>query len=124
MTTRSTGGRGIPTRAADPPDGCHGTIGTAPYHGVRHIPFLKEHLMGAIVGGIILFVLGAIARFALEIDMPGVDSAMLGTILMVAGAVLFLVGLLLMLRSRKTVVDTQNAPGHSVSERRDPPPNV
>lgn len=56
--------------------------------------------------------------------MPGVDSAMLGTILMVAGAVLFLVGLLLMLRSRKTVVDTQNAPGHSVSERRDPPPNV
>lgn len=80
--------------------------------------------MGAIVGGIILFVLGAIARFALEIDMPGVDSATLGTILMVAGAVLFLVGLLLMLRSRKTVVDTQNAPGHSVSERRDPPPNV
>lgn len=80
--------------------------------------------MGAIVGGIILFVLGAIARFALEIDMPGVDSAMLGTILMVAGAVLFLVGLLLMLRSRKTVVDTRNAPGHSVSERRDPPPNV
>ncbi|ASK66810.1 hypothetical protein CFK39_14455 [Brachybacterium avium] len=80
--------------------------------------------MGAIVGGIILFVLGAIARFALEFDLPGVDSGMLGTILMAAGAVLFVVGLLLMLRSRKTVVNTQNAPGHSVSERRDPPPTV
>ncbi|WP_422117265.1 DUF6458 family protein [Brachybacterium sp. UNK5269] len=77
--------------------------------------------MGAIVGGIILFVLGAISRFALEFDLPGVDSAMLGTILMAAGAVLFLVGLLLALRSRRTVVDTQRAPGRTVSERRDPP---
>lgn len=80
--------------------------------------------MGAIVGGIILFVLGAIARFALEFDLPGVDSTMLGTILMVAGAVLFVVGLLLALRSRRTVVNTQSAPGHTVSERRDPPTGV
>lgn len=78
--------------------------------------------MGAIVGGIILFVLGAISRFALEFDLPGVDAAMLGTILMVAGAVLFVVGLLLMLRSRRTVVATRNDPDGSVSERRDPPP--
>lgn len=77
--------------------------------------------MGAIVGGIILFVLGAISRFALEIDLPGVDPGMLGTILMVAGAVLFLVGLLLALRSRRTVVNTRSAPGSTVSERRDPP---
>lgn len=80
--------------------------------------------MGAIVGGIVLFVLGAISRFALEFDLPGVDSTMLGTILMVAGAVLFIVGLLLSLRSRRTVVNTQSAPGHTVSERRDPPPTV
>ncbi|MCT2260578.1 DUF6458 family protein [Brachybacterium muris] len=80
--------------------------------------------MGAIVGGIILFILGAIVRFALEVDLPGLESTTLGTILMVGGAVLFVVGLLLMLRSRKTVVNTQNAPGHSVSERRDPPPTV
>lgn len=77
--------------------------------------------MGAIVGGIILFVLGAIVRFALEIDLPGVDGGTLGIILMVAGVVLFLVGLLLMLRSRKTVVSTQSAPDRTVSERRDPP---
>lgn len=80
--------------------------------------------MGAIVGGILLFVVGAIARFALEIDLPGVDSAVLGTILMVAGAVLFVVGLLLALRSRRTVVSTQSAPDRTVSERRDPPPRV
>lgn len=80
--------------------------------------------MGAIVGGIILFVLGAIVSFALEVSVPGVDSGVLGTILMVAGAVLFVVGLLLMLRSRRTVVNTESAPGRSVSERRDPPPAV
>ncbi|MFC7373651.1 DUF6458 family protein [Brachybacterium sp. GCM10030267] len=80
--------------------------------------------MGAIVGGIILFILGAIARFALEFDLPGLDSAMLGTILMVGGAVLFVVGLLLMLRSRKTVVNTESGPGRTVSERRDPPPTA
>lgn len=80
--------------------------------------------MGAIVGGIILFILGAIVRFALEVDLPGLESTTLGTILMVGGAILFVVGLLLMLRSRKTVVNTQSAPGHSVSERRDPPPTV
>ena len=80
--------------------------------------------MGAIVGGIILFILGAIVRFALEIDLPGLESGTLGTILMVGGAVLFVVGLLLMLKSRKTVVNSQSATGHSVSERRDPPPTV
>lgn len=80
--------------------------------------------MGAIVGGIILFVLGAISRFALEFDLPGIDAAMLGTILMVAGAVLFVVGLLLALRSRRTVVATRRDAADAVSERRDPPPTV
>ena len=80
--------------------------------------------MGAIVGGIILFVLGAIARFALEFDLPGVDSAMLGTILMVAGAVLFRRGCCSCPLPQRRVVNTQTAPGRSVSERRDPPPTV
>ena len=80
--------------------------------------------MGAIVGGIILFVLGAISRFALEFDLPGVDASMLGTILMVAGAVLFVVGLVLTLRSRRTVVATRQDADGAVSERRDPPPTV
>lgn len=77
--------------------------------------------MGAIVGGIILFIIGAIVSFALEVNLPGIESGTLGMILMIGGAVLFIVGLLLMLKSRKTVVSSQSAPGHSVSERRDPP---
>lgn len=80
--------------------------------------------MGAIVGGIILFVLGAIISFALEVNIPGMESGTLGIILMVAGVILFLVGLLLSLKSRRTVVNTQSAPGHTVSERRDPPAQV
>lgn len=77
--------------------------------------------MGAIVGGIVLFVLGAIISFALEVDLPGIDGGTLGMILMVAGVVLFLIGLLLGLRSRRTVVSTHQDPHGTVSERRDPP---
>ena len=80
--------------------------------------------MGAIVGGIILFVIGASISCALEISLPGVDASVLGTILMVAGAVLFVVGLLLALRSRRTVVAHRTDPHGSVRERRAPPPSV
>lgn len=77
--------------------------------------------MGAIVGGVILVVIGAIISYALEIELPGIDSGTLGMILMVAGVVLFLIGLLLMLRSRRTVVSTHRDAHGTVSERRDPP---
>lgn len=80
--------------------------------------------MGAIVGGIILFVLGAIFQFAIEVDIPGIEASTLGVILMVAGAVLFVVGLLLTLRSRRTVVSHHRDAHGSVSERRDPPPTA
>lgn len=69
----------------------------------------------------VLFVLGAIISFALEIDLPGIDGGTLGMILMAAGAVLFLIGLLLGLRSRRTVVSTRQDPHATVSEHRDPP---
>ena len=80
--------------------------------------------MGAIVGGVILVVIGAIITYALKIDLPGIDGSTLGMILMVAGVVLFLVGLLLALKSRRTVVSTRNDPNYTVSERRDPPADV
>ncbi|MCL6421819.1 hypothetical protein Bequi_00215 [Brachybacterium sp. JHP9] len=76
--------------------------------------------MGAIVGGIILFVIGAICRFALEVDLPFVAGGTLGTILMVGGGVLFLVGLLLMLAGRRTTVTARQDPSGYVAERRDP----
>lgn len=77
--------------------------------------------MGAIVGGIILFVIGAIISFALEVDIPGMESSTLGTILMVAGVVLFLIGLLLALRGRRTVVSSHTDAGTRVDARRDDP---
>ncbi|MDO5661694.1 MAG: DUF6458 family protein [Brachybacterium sp.] len=80
--------------------------------------------MGAIVGGIFLFVLGAIVTFALEIQIPGIESTTLGYILMGAGVVLFLVGLVVSLSSRRTVVSTRSDANGTVSERRDPPREV
>lgn len=80
--------------------------------------------MGAIVFGIILFVLGAICRWALEIPIPGMESSTLGTILMVAGAILFLVGVVIALKSRRTVVTSRQDGDRMVAERRDPPPTI
>ncbi|MBW1639297.1 MULTISPECIES: DUF6458 family protein [Microbacterium] len=50
--------------------------------------------------GIVLFVIGAILTFAIDIDVQGVDLDMIGYILMGAGAVAFLIGLILLLVRR------------------------
>ena len=58
--------------------------------------------------GIVLFVIGAILVFALDLQIEGVNVDMIGYILMGAGAVAFLVGLILLLTRRGrpgTVVD-------------------
>ena len=56
--------------------------------------------MGYIGGGVILVVIGAILMYAVEVSIPGIDSNTLAVILMVAGVVLFVVGLLFAMRSR------------------------
>ena len=56
--------------------------------------------MGYIGGGVVLVVLGAILMYAVEISIPGIDSNTLAVILMVAGVVLFVIGLLFAMRSR------------------------
>ncbi|WP_307482811.1 DUF6458 family protein [Microbacterium trichothecenolyticum] len=73
--------------------------------------------------GIALFVIGAILAFAVDIDLGGtVDLALIGYILMVAGAVVFVLSLVLMLRRRSTVSTTRTvvdpASGESVTSRR------
>ncbi|MGN7862355.1 DUF6458 family protein [Microbacterium sp. 22303] len=57
--------------------------------------------MGA---GIVLFVIGAILEFALNIQVTWIDLHLVGYILMIAGAVVFLLSLILMLtrRGRRT----------------------
>jgi len=53
-----------------------------------------------IVGGILLFVVGAILAFGVSFAVPGVSLPIIGGILMAAGLVIFIVGLVAMLRRR------------------------
>jgi uncharacterized membrane protein len=66
--------------------------------------------MGKIGGGVTLLVVGAILMFALEIDIPGIGTDTLGIILMLAGAVLLVLGL---------VTETQHRRGGTFVEDRD-----
>lgn len=56
--------------------------------------------------GIALFVIGAILTFAVSVAVPGVDLSLIGYILMGAGLVVFIVGLVLMTR-RRTATTTE-----------------
>ncbi|MDQ1082538.1 MULTISPECIES: DUF6458 family protein [Microbacterium] len=73
--------------------------------------------------GIALFVIGAILAFAVNLDLGGVaDLTLIGYILMVAGAVVFVLSLVFLLRRRsvesttRTAVDPAN--GAQVTTRR------
>lgn len=70
--------------------------------------------------GIVLFVIGAILTFALNIDVPWANLDLIGYILMGAGFVVFLVGIVLMARRRRTdvVTRTDAAPDGSFETRR------
>lgn len=50
--------------------------------------------------GIVLFVLGAILTFALNVSVDWIDLDLVGYLLMGAGAVIFLVSLILFARRR------------------------
>jgi len=73
--------------------------------------------------GVALFVIGAILAFAVDIDLGGaVDISLIGYILMIAGAVVFVLSLVLLLRRRSTVSTTRTAvdpaSGEQVTSRR------
>ena len=53
--------------------------------------------------GILLFVVGAIFAFALDVDPPGIDGHTLGYILMLAGLLVGVLSFALMQRSRRVV---------------------
>ncbi|GAB3601807.1 DUF6458 family protein [Microbacterium aureliae] len=52
--------------------------------------------------GIVLFVIGAILTFAVNVEVEAVNLDLIGYILMGAGVVVFLIGLILMLRRRQS----------------------
>ncbi|MFE6997586.1 DUF6458 family protein [Microbacterium sp. NPDC057659] len=52
--------------------------------------------------GIVLFVIGAILVYALNVQVDWIDLDLVGYILMGAGAVVFVIGIVMMLRRRRT----------------------
>jgi hypothetical protein len=66
-------------------------------------------------GSILLFAIGAILRFAVEVSIQGIDLQVVGLILMIAGAV----GLVLALFYTFILADRR---GYPDEPRRGPPP--
>lgn len=71
--------------------------------------------------GIVLFVIGAILTFAVNVQTDLVDLDIIGYLLMGAGFVVFVIGLVLMMRKRQSITTVRSgvdADGVGVSERR------
>lgn len=67
--------------------------------------------------GIVLIVIGAILAFALNVEVEWADLDLIGYILMGAGALVFLIGLILLARRRRTDVVTRTAVDPSAGEQ-------
>lgn len=58
--------------------------------------------------GVVLFVIGAILAFAVNVQTSFISLSTAGYILMVAGIVVFVIGLALTLRGRRTVTTARS----------------
>lgn len=63
----------------------------------------------SIGAGIALFVIGAILSFSVNVEVEWVNLDLIGYILMGAGALVFLIGLVLMVRRRQTETVSRSA---------------
>jgi membrane-bound ClpP family serine protease len=63
----------------------------------------------SIGSGIALFVIGAILAFAVNVQVEWVNLQLIGFLLMGAGAIIFIIGLVLMVRRRESVSTTRSA---------------
>lgn len=71
----------------------------------------------SIGAGVVLIVIGAILTFAVNVDVTWVDLHLVGYILMGAGIVVFVVGLVLMARRRRSETVTRTALDPATNER-------
>lgn len=71
----------------------------------------------SIGAGILLFAIGAILAFAVNVEVEWVNLDMIGYILMGAGAVVFLLGIILLARRRQSETVTRTAVDPAGSER-------
>ncbi len=75
-----------------------------------------------------MFVVGAVLAFAVNLENSFIDLDMVGYLLMGAGFIVFVLGLIFMMRKRQSVTTVQSgvdATGAAVTERRtsSTPPN-
>ncbi|WP_203579389.1 DUF6458 family protein [Microbacterium hibisci] len=71
----------------------------------------------SIGAGIALFAIGAILAFAVNVEVEWVNLDMIGYILMGAGAVIFILGLVLLARRRRSESVTRTAVDPTVNEQ-------
>ena len=67
--------------------------------------------------GIVLFVVGAILAFALNIHIAWLDLHLVGYILMAAGVVGIILGVVLLTRKRQSIATTRSAVDPASGER-------
>ena len=75
----------------------------------------------SIGAGIALFALGAILAFAVNVEVEWVNLDLVGYILMAAGAVVFVLGIVLLARRRPECERTRDASQHERDRRHDRP---
>ena len=77
--------------------------------------------------GIVLLVIGAILTFATSFQVPGVNLVLIGQILMAAGVIVTVIGIILATRKRQSVTTVRSAvdpaSGESVQQRSTKSPN-
>jgi len=71
----------------------------------------------SIGAGIALFAIGAILAFAVNVEVEWVNLDMIGYILMGAGAVIFIIGIVLLARRRRSDTVTSTAVDPNANER-------
>jgi hypothetical protein len=59
--------------------------------------------------GIVLFIIGAILAFAINVQVAWIDLHLVGYILMAAGVVGIILGIVLITRRRQTIATTRSA---------------
>ena len=80
--------------------------------------------------GIFLFVVGAIMRFALRVQLSWIDLQLVGNLLMGAGVIVAIIGIVLLMRKRSSVttvrstVDPQSGERVASRETKTTPPPV
>ena len=71
----------------------------------------------SIGAGVVLFVIGAILAFAVNVQLDWINLQLIGYILMGAGVIVFIIGLVLLMRKRSSQTVTRTAVDPAANER-------